>query len=105
MLSSFGGGSREISLAASGMSKRKKLLEKAKKSPQNLTFEDLETLASSYGLPLERGGSHYVQRLPDGSKNTIKREPGNVKRWYVRDVVEAIEDFGDEDSLDKDADE
>ena len=78
------------------MAKREKLLLKAKKSPQNISYEELEALAAAYGLPLEPGGSHYVQRLPDGTKNTIKREGKKVKRWYVQDVVEAIETFGHE---------
>jgi len=76
------------------MAKREKLLAKAKNSPQNISFQELEALAVAYGLPLEPGGSHYIQRLPDGTKNTIKREGNKVKRWYVQDVVEAIEIFG-----------
>ncbi|HUS04162.1 MAG TPA: hypothetical protein VMY79_01345 [Dehalococcoidia bacterium] len=76
------------------MAKRENLLAKAKNSPQNISFQELEALAVAYGLPLEPGGSHYVQRLPDGTKNTIKREGNKVKRWYVQDVVEAIEIFG-----------
>lgn len=78
------------------MAKREKLLAKAKNNPQNMSFQELEALAAAYGLPLEPGGSHYVQRLPDGTKNTIKREGKKVKRWYVQDVVEAIETFGHE---------
>jgi len=78
------------------MAKREKLLSKAKNSPQNISFQELEALAAAYGLPLEPGGSHYVQRLPDGTKNTIRREGNKVKRWYVQDVVEAIETFGHE---------
>jgi len=78
------------------MAKREKLLSKAKNSPQNISFQELEALAAAYGLPLEPGGSHYVQRLPDGIKNTIRREGNKVKRWYVQDVVEAIETFGHE---------
>jgi hypothetical protein len=78
------------------MAKREKLLAKAKNSPQNMSFQELEALAAAYGLPLELGGSHFVQRLPDGTKNTIKREGKKVKRWYVQDVVEAIETFGHE---------
>jgi hypothetical protein len=78
------------------MAKREKLLAKAKNSPQNMSFQELEALAAAYGLPLEPGGSHYVQRLPDGTKYTIKREGKKVKRWYVQDVVEAIETFGHE---------
>lgn len=76
------------------MSRLEKLLAKAKNSPTNITFPELEALAAGYGLPLEPGGSHYVQRLPDGTKNTIKREGNNVKKWYVKDVVDAIETFG-----------
>jgi len=78
------------------MVKREKLLSKAKNSPQNISFQELEALAAAYGLPLEPGGSHYVQRLPDGTKPTIKREGKKVKRWYVQDVVEAIETFSHE---------
>jgi len=78
------------------MAKREKLLSKAKTSPQNISFQELEALAAAYGLPLEPGGSHYVQRLPDGVKKTIKREGKKVKRWYVQDVVEAIEMFSHE---------
>ena len=75
------------------MARKEKMLAKAKESPQNISFQELEALAAAYGLPLEPGGSHYVQKLPDGTKNTIKREGNNVKRWYVQDVVEAIETF------------
>ena len=79
------------------MSKKEKLLAKAKKGPQNISFLELETLARSYGLPLKPpkgGGSHYLMKLPDGTKPTIVREGNKVKRWYVREVVEAIEIFG-----------
>ena len=75
------------------MVKREKLLAKAKASPQNISFQELENLAAVYGLPLESGSSHYVQKLPDGTKNTIKREGNRVKKWYVQDVVEAIDTF------------
>ena len=75
------------------MAKREKLLAKAKNSPTNISFQELEALAEAYDLPLKPGGSHYVQRLPDGRKNTIKREGDKVKKWYVQDVVEAIEMF------------
>ncbi len=77
------------------MAKREKLLAKAKNSPQNMSFQELETLAAAYDLPLKEGsgGSHYIQRLPDGTKNTIAREGNKVKRWYVQDVVAAIETF------------
>ena len=78
------------------MAKREKLLSKAKDSPQNISFQELEALAAAYGLPLEPGGSHYVQRLPDGTKKTIKREGKKVKKWYVQDLVEDIETFGRE---------
>ena len=79
------------------MTKLDKLLSKARSSPQNLSFQELETLARAFGLPLKQGGggsSHYIQRLPDGTKNTIVREGNKVKRWYVQDVVDAIDMFG-----------
>jgi hypothetical protein len=79
------------------MSKEEKLLIKAKNSPQNISFSELETLAASYGLPLKQGkggGSHYIQRLPDGTKNTIPRKGKKVLWVYVNRVVDAIETFG-----------
>ena len=79
------------------MTSIEKLLAKARKSPLSVSFQELEILADGYGLPLRKpksGGSHYIQRLPDGTKNTIVREGNKVKRWYVKAVVDAIETFG-----------
>ena len=79
------------------MSKVDKLLDKAKNSPRNISFSELETLAALYGLPLEPGkggGSHYIQSLPDGTKNTIPRKGRRVLWIYVNRVVDAIETFG-----------
>lgn len=79
------------------MPKKEKLLAKAKNSPQNISFLELETLAAAYGLPLKQGkggGSHYFMKLPDGTKPTIVREGNKVKKWYVQEVVEAIDIFG-----------
>lgn len=78
------------------MSTIEKLLAKARTSPQSISFGELDTLATAYGLPLRKpkSGSHYIQRLPDGMKNTIVREGDKVKRWYVQHVVDAIDTFG-----------
>ena len=79
------------------MAKTDKLLAKAKNSPQNISFTELQTLADAYGLPLKPGkggGSHYIQRLPDGIKNTIPRHGNRVLWIYVKRVVDAIEAFG-----------
>lgn len=78
------------------MSRIEKLLARAKNSPQNISFRELETLANAYGLPLKQGrggGSHYIQRLPDGTKYTIPRQGNRVLWIYVKRVVEAIENF------------
>ena len=79
------------------MTSIEKLLAKARNSPLSISFQELEILAERFGLPLRKpksGGSHYIQRLPDGTKNTIVREGNKVKRWYVKDVVDAIDTFG-----------
>ncbi len=81
------------------MSRKEKLFAKAKDRPQNISFPELQTLADAYGLILTQGkggGSHYLLKLPDGTKPTIVREGNKVKKWYVREVVEAIELFGRE---------
>ena len=78
------------------MSRIEKLLARAKNSQQNISFRELETLANAYGLPLKKGrggGSHYIQRLPDGTKYTIPRQGNRVLWIYVKRVVEAIENF------------
>jgi len=78
------------------MAKKEKLLARAKNSPQNISFPELETLANAYGLPLKQGkggGSHYLMRLPDGTKPTIPRKGNKVLWIYVKRVVDAIENF------------
>ena len=85
------------------MASIEKLLVKARNSPLSVSFQELETLAAGYGLPLRKptsGGSHYIQRLPDGTKNTIVREGKKVKRWYINDVVDAIDTFGQREKED-----
>ena len=79
------------------MSKTDKLLNKAKSRPQNISFSELERLIANYGLTLKQGkggGSHYLLKLPDGTKLTITKEGNKVKKWYVQEVIEAIESFG-----------
>lgn len=90
------------------MGKTDKLLAKARSSPQNISFQELESLADAYGLPLKpprAGGSHYILRLPDGTKYTIPREGSEVKQWYVRRVVEAIEILGRQNEKEDDSGE
>jgi hypothetical protein len=61
------------------MGKKEQLLAKAKSRPKNISFQELEALAAAYGLPLEPGGSHYVQKLPEikGGKNESKGAKGD----------------------------
>jgi predicted RNA binding protein YcfA (HicA-like mRNA interferase family) len=42
------------------MSKRKKLLERIRRNPKNVSFEDLRKLLEHYGFELRRSrGSHF----------------------------------------------
>ena len=49
------------------MTKREKLWKKAKESPQNLTFDEFETLLKQFGWTLKRQrGSHRLWESPTG---------------------------------------
>lgn len=80
------------------MSKRDKLLEKLKQSPNNVTFDQVEKVLLQEVFFLERiAGSHRVFRR-GGVNFVIPVHRNKVKAVYVRRVVEIIEELNDENS-------
>ncbi len=73
------------------MSKREKLLELLKNSPNNVTFGDIRKLLELEGFDLDRiTGSHHIFKR-DEIVLVIPVHNNRVKSVYVKRVVELIE--------------
>jgi predicted RNA binding protein YcfA (HicA-like mRNA interferase family) len=73
------------------MSKREKLLELLKNSPNNVTFSDIRKLLELEGFDLDRiTGSHHIFKR-DEIVLVIPVHNNRVKSVYVKRVVELIE--------------
>lgn len=76
------------------MSKREKLLESLKKSPNNVTFAQIRRLLEQENFTLERiTGSHHVFRR-DATIFVVPVHKNKVKSVYVKRVIEIIESYG-----------
>jgi len=77
------------------MDKCDKLLEKARRSPNNLRFTELCQLAEFYGFTLQRqhGSHHIYKRLGYPLALTFPECTGKVKAAYVRLLLDAIEEL------------
>ena len=73
------------------MSKKNKLLELLKNSPNNVTFGDIRKLLELEGFDLDRiTGSHHIFKR-DEIVLVIPVHNNRVKSVYVKRVVELIE--------------
>ena len=82
------------------MSKREKLLQKAKNSPHNLRFEELCKLAEHYGWVFDRQNatSHavYVNKSLAGRAGfmmNFQNRKGQAKPSQVQQLLDAIEEL------------
>jgi predicted RNA binding protein YcfA (HicA-like mRNA interferase family) len=76
------------------VSKREKLLEAIKQSPNNVTFAKIRKLLEHDGFILERiTGSHHVFRK-EAAIFVVPVHKNKVKAVYVKRVVEIIEEYG-----------
>lgn len=79
------------------MANCEKLLEKARKSPANVKFEDVCRLAECYGWVFQRqSGSHRIYMHPNlgnqlGSMMNFQPRNGQAKRSQVKQLLDAIE--------------
>jgi len=77
------------------MTRCEKLLQKARRSPANLGFDDLLRLAECHGFTLGRvKGSHYVFKLP-GAKGVLtlqRARNGQAKPYQVKQLLALIGD-------------
>ena len=81
------------------MAKLEKLLEEMRNSPQNVSFSDLQKVASHYfGKPRNKGTSHFVYKTPwagDPRINIQKAKGGKAKAYQVKQLLLAIEKLED----------
>ena len=77
------------------MSRAKKLLEKARTAPRNLTFDDFCTLMRLHGFVLDHcTGSHFSYKHA-GLRTTLIVQParsGHAKPYQVKQFLTAIGD-------------
>lgn len=82
------------------MGRIEKILEKAKASPNNLSFEELCYLVVKFGYVLDRQkGSHKIYKHPKIKSrvgafvNIQEFNDGKAKGYQVREVLRFIEEF------------
>lgn len=73
------------------MTTAEKLLEKAMRSPQNLTFKEFETLLAQHGYIKERQTSSHTMWHASGlPRICIQNNAGKAKVYQVREFLETI---------------
>ena len=76
------------------MSRREKLLQKLKQSPNNVTFADVAKLLESESFRLDRvTGSHHIFKKDD-IIFVLPVHQNRVKAVYLKRVIEIIEKYG-----------
>jgi predicted RNA binding protein YcfA (HicA-like mRNA interferase family) len=77
------------------MDKCDKLLEKARRSPNNLRFTELCQLAECYGFTFQRQhSSHHIYKRPGHPLTlTFPECTGKVKATYVKQLLNVIEEL------------
>ena len=80
------------------MSKKDKILKKAKDSPENLTFNELCSLAEYAGFEFRnQTGSHKIFKHPTIKKmlnlQPDKNDKSKAKKYQIKQLVSYIEDF------------
>lgn len=75
-----------------GVARYEKLLEKLKRLPPTMPFDDVQRILEAHGYSLVRSGAHNIFRDEVGQILNIPTVSGReVKRKYLRDVVEVLE--------------
>jgi predicted RNA binding protein YcfA (HicA-like mRNA interferase family) len=80
------------------MGKKDKILTKAKKSPENLTFNELCSLAEHAGFEFRnQTGSHKIYKHPTIKKmlnlQPDKNDKSKAKKYQIKQLIAYIDDF------------
>ena len=74
------------------MSKKEKLLLKARRSPDGLHFQELETMLNGLGWIMDRQrGSHKVWISPGGTIVPLQSKSGKAKGYQVKQILLIID--------------
>lgn len=79
------------------MSQYKKLLAKAKRNPDGLSFSEFQNLMTQCGWVKDRQrGSHQIWYSPEGKRISIQTRNGMAKGYQIRQFLVFIEEEIDE---------
>lgn len=79
------------------MSRYDKLLAKAKRNPDGLTFSEFQNLMTQWGWVKDRQrGSHQIWYSPEGERLSIQTRNGMAKGYQVRQFFGFIKERTDE---------
>lgn len=69
-----------------------KFVEKMRRSPRNIRFDELDRFLRAEGFAdVPRGGSHVVYRRDDGAKITIVRPHGGAKTAHIAAIKQVLQ--------------
>jgi len=78
------------------MSKLYKLLEKAKKNPDSLSFGEFQTLMKHHDWLLDhQSGSHQIWYSPKFYRLSVQNRNGKAKGYQVRQFLKRLEEEKD----------
>lgn len=74
---------------------KRKLLEKALASPNNLRFAEMQSLVQSFGFDLLRvSGSHHIYGRPGvGEVVNLQNVGGKAKPYQIRQFLRLVERY------------
>ncbi|MBI5450854.1 MAG: type II toxin-antitoxin system HicA family toxin [Gammaproteobacteria bacterium] len=78
------------------MGKTEKLLEKARRHPENLDFGDFETLLGRLGWAMDRqAGSHRLWISPKGARLPIQPRGAQAKSYQIKQFLRIHDEESD----------
>ena len=91
------------------MSKRDKLRRRLRNNPTGATMQDVETLLTRFDFRLARvSGSHHIYEYEEGDlwkQIVVPLHGRKVKKLYVKQVIETIDELFPEEAEDDTDDE
>lgn len=75
---------------------KRKLLAKAERSPNNLSFAEFVSLIEGFGFrPKRQRGSHHIFSCPEVAQiMDVQPEDGKAKRYQVEQLLDLVDRYG-----------
>ena len=75
------------------MTKQEKLLEKAKRNPEGLSFYDIQNFKKQKGLIFDhQKGSHQIWYSPKSYRISVQNRNGKAKGYQVKQFLTRLEE-------------